>query len=73
MFRFKSKPHGSDGEAEWLLQSIYRPDQRVADAWKCPLVELDANFPEVSIKELSATTSDWVENIAGPKGGAEKA
>lgn len=73
MFRFEFKPHGSDGETEWFLQSIYRPDQRVADAWKCPLVELDADLPEVSIKKLSATIPDWVENIPRPKGSAEKA
>lgn len=57
-FRFEFQPHGSSGKAEWLLYSLYRPDQRVADAWKFPLVELDAKLP----RRLTETTiANWVQ------------
>ena len=50
-----------ENNTEWLLQSSYRLDQRAADAWKHPFVELDANLRDVSIKKLSAITPCWVE------------
>lgn len=59
-FRFEFTPHASSGKAEWKLYSRYRPDQRVADAWKCSLAELDAKFPAMLIK---TTIKDWDQHV----------
>jgi hypothetical protein len=51
MFDFKT--HGQSGNAEWVLESTYRPDQRVADAWKFSLVELDTRLPSDGNEEIT--------------------
>jgi hypothetical protein len=60
-FRFEFEPHASSEKAEWQLYSLYRPDQRVAEAWKCSSAELDAKFPARLIKTIIA---DWDQHLA---------
>ncbi|KAJ5552812.1 hypothetical protein N7494_002190 [Penicillium frequentans] len=60
-FKFEFKPHASSGKAEWQLYSLCRPDQRVADAWKCSLAELDAKLPA---KLIRTTIEDWDQYVA---------
>ncbi|KAL2829510.1 hypothetical protein BDW59DRAFT_159095 [Aspergillus cavernicola] len=44
LFTFVTRSEAGGAGAEWSLESPYRPDQRVAGAWGCPLVELDAEL-----------------------------
>ncbi|PYI15919.1 hypothetical protein BO99DRAFT_445775 [Aspergillus violaceofuscus CBS 115571] len=64
-FWFQFKIKGPE-RAEWTLTStFYQPDHRVAEAWRCPLVELYDKEPpagwEVSRiwNELSVTIAPW--------------
>ncbi|RAH76832.1 hypothetical protein BO86DRAFT_404301 [Aspergillus japonicus CBS 114.51] len=64
-FWFQFKIKGPE-RAEWTLTStFYQPDHRVAEAWRCPLVELYGKEPpagwEVSRiwNELSVTIAPW--------------
>lgn len=60
-FLFKFEPHASSGKAEWQLESPYRPDQRVADAWKCSLAELNPRLPH---RLMETTIEDWDQHVA---------
>ncbi|KAJ6109670.1 hypothetical protein N7486_001905, partial [Penicillium sp. IBT 16267x] len=58
-FRFNFRPRGQNSDAEWYLESRYRPTKQVADAWGCPLVELDAELELWDHKTLVATIPQW--------------
>lgn len=51
-FDFELKVRPQRREAEWSLESNYRPDQRVAEAWRSPLVELDEKLRSENDKLL---------------------
>jgi len=58
-FRFNFKTRGQNSDAEWYLESPYRPTKQVADAWGCPLVELDTELELWDDKTLIATIPQW--------------
>ncbi|KAJ5408261.1 hypothetical protein N7509_002144 [Penicillium cosmopolitanum] len=66
-FEFEFELDSSSGEAEWLLDSPFRPDQRVADVWKFPLEDEDVKLPPMSI-----TIADWSQYMAGSQGNAKE-
>lgn len=58
-FRFKFQTRGQKSDPEWYLESRHRPTKQVADAWGCPLVELDAELELWDHKTLVATIPQW--------------